>query len=289
MILDPEDASLFYRAWWPLLTWVNDQRGVVPRFATATPGRPLSPALALPVRNALWADDSLREQFLAEGASELGAAERELIASWKHRVSDRFVVFKHLKKHSIFMSKEVFAVVGLYSRTSRCSSRRCCYRFETRSSSTDSSSRCRSGSVQEPVGCFTLSSPRRKRTPGCVRHCGRILIWDSDALDLVQPAFIRFAEDRFGELGMIVISAGLDSRYGERDGKPFVEFSFIGDDDGHPCSGRGWASLEPDGTLHGRLFFHQGDDSGFVAQRSDEGAMPRPAIRKRPAGRRRRM
>ena len=115
MILDPEDASLFYRAWWPLLTWVNDQRGVVPRFATATPGRPLSPALALPVRNALWADDSLREQFLAEGASELGAAERELIASWKHRVSDRFVVFKHLKKHSIFMSKEVFAVVGLYS------------------------------------------------------------------------------------------------------------------------------------------------------------------------------
>ena len=34
-------------------------------------------------------------------------------------------------------------------------------------------------------------------------------IWDSDALDLVQPAFIRFAEDRFGELGMIVISAAI--------------------------------------------------------------------------------
>jgi hypothetical protein len=40
---------------------------------------------------------------------ELGSHERELIASWKHRVSGRFVIFRHLQKHSIVMSKDVFA------------------------------------------------------------------------------------------------------------------------------------------------------------------------------------
>ena len=31
-------------------------------------------------------------------------------------------------------------------------------------------------------------------------------------------------------------------------------------------TGRGWAKL--DDELHGMIFFHQGDDSGFVAKRA---------------------
>jgi hypothetical protein len=31
--------------------------------------------------------------------------------------------------------------------------------------------------------------------------------------------------------------------------------------------GRGWAVLEEDGSLRGRIFFHLGDDSGFTAAR----------------------
>lgn len=56
--------------------------------------------------------------------------------------------------------------------------------------------------------------------------------------------------------------------YSQRDGKPLVEFSWNGHDDGRPKNGRGYAVLESDGTLRGRLFLHQGDDSGFVAERS---------------------
>jgi hypothetical protein len=115
MILAPDEAALFYRAWWPLLAWVNNQRRVVPPFPKPTAERPLDVALAHPIREVLWADDALREQFLADGAAGLGAAERELVASWKHRVAASFVLLKHLQKHSIFMSKEVFGVLGLYS------------------------------------------------------------------------------------------------------------------------------------------------------------------------------
>ncbi len=32
-------------------------------------------------------------------------------------------------------------------------------------------------------------------------------------------------------------------------------------------SGRGWAALNPDGTLEGHLYFHLGDDSAFRAER----------------------
>lgn len=96
-------------------------------------------------------------------------------------------------------------------------------------------------------------------------HIVETELWDQDALDTVQPAFLKFDDESIGSLGMIVIGAGLDCRFGTRDGKPIVEFTFEGDDDGHPCSGRGWAAIDADGKLRGRLFIHLGDDSGFVA------------------------
>jgi hypothetical protein len=39
-------------------------------------------------------------------------------------------------------------------------------------------------------------------------------------------------------------------------------------DEMDPAQGRGWAVLKGD-ELHGRIFFHQGDDSGFVARRAE--------------------
>jgi hypothetical protein len=115
MLLAPEDAALFYRAWGAILIWVNAKRRVVPPFPPPTPEHPIDPSMANQVRKVLWADDSLRDQFLTEGAAGLGSAERDLIASWRHRVNDRFVVFKHLRKHSIFLAKGAYAVLGIYT------------------------------------------------------------------------------------------------------------------------------------------------------------------------------
>lgn len=115
MLLPPEDAALFYRAWGALLTWVNDQRNIVPRFPRPMPDRPIEASLANQIRKVIWAEDALREQFLSEGAADLGGEERDLIASWKHRVSGKFIVFKHLQKHSIFMGTDVYAVLGIYT------------------------------------------------------------------------------------------------------------------------------------------------------------------------------
>jgi hypothetical protein len=40
-----------------------------------------------------------------------------------------------------------------------------------------------------------------------------------------------------------------------------------GNDEGDAVSGRGWAQLEADGSLRGHTYFHNGDDSGFLATR----------------------
>ena len=53
----------------------------------------------------------------------------------------------------------------------------------------------------------------------------------------------------------------------DRDGRPGVEFSWQGSDEGDDVSGRGWAALNPDGKLEGHIYFHLGDDSAFRAER----------------------
>ena len=95
-------------------------------------------------------------------------------------------------------------------------------------------------------------------------------LWDSDALNLVAPAFIEFGEEGLGSFGFIAVQGEMDCREVVRDGRLGVEFSWEGNDECDPASGRGWAVLEEDGSLCGRIFFHFGDDSGFTAVRGGE-------------------
>ncbi|GAA1884309.1 hypothetical protein GCM10009715_33240 [Paeniglutamicibacter psychrophenolicus] len=90
--------------------------------------------------------------------------------------------------------------------------------------------------------------------------------WDSDAIDMVQPAFLEFSGDRHGEFGFIVVRGWMDCRPREREGRPGVEFSWSGDDEGDETSGRGWAVLVDDETVEGHIFFHLGMNSAFIAR-----------------------
>ena len=100
--------------------------------------------------------------------------------------------------------------------------------------------------------------------------------WDQEVVDLVQPGFIEFDEDGLGGLGFIAVTGELDCRDADRDGRPGVEFSWQGSDEGDDVSGRGWAALNPDGTLEGHIYFHLGDDSAFRAERLTRGDFTGP-------------
>jgi len=90
-------------------------------------------------------------------------------------------------------------------------------------------------------------------------------LWDADAIDLVEPGFIQFNQDRSGQFGFIAVQGWMDCQEATRDGRPCVEFTWEGSDEGDQVSGRGWATLADEGTLDGRILFHLGDDSGFHA------------------------
>ena len=93
-------------------------------------------------------------------------------------------------------------------------------------------------------------------------------LWDLDDLDLLEPAHLTLEPDGLGALQLLAMEAELDYRIVERDGRPAVEFSFDGSDEGDRISGRGWAILDGE-QLCGRLFLHRGDYSGFTASRGE--------------------
>jgi hypothetical protein len=101
-------------------------------------------------------------------------------------------------------------------------------------------------------------------------------LWDTDDIDLVEPASIEFDRDGTGRFGFIAVNGWMDCHETTRDGRPCVEFTWAGSDEGDQVAGRGWATLADDGTLDGRIFFHLGDDSGFHAVRAE----PKPPSRR---------
>jgi hypothetical protein len=91
--------------------------------------------------------------------------------------------------------------------------------------------------------------------------------WDEDYVNEEVQAFIEFGADRMGEFQVGLTSGNIDYRITERGGLPAAEWTWEGMDEMDPRTGRGWAVLEGD-ELHGMIFFHQGDESGFVAKRA---------------------
>jgi hypothetical protein len=94
--------------------------------------------------------------------------------------------------------------------------------------------------------------------------------WDEDYLDEEVQAFIEFDGKGGGSFQFGYVQGRIDCRTTSRDGKAAVEFSWDGGDgaDGTPLTGRGWAILGDD-ELNGMIFIHDGDDSEFVAERTE--------------------
>ena len=93
--------------------------------------------------------------------------------------------------------------------------------------------------------------------------------WDEDYFNEEVQAFIEFDANGTGNFQFGYVSGYMDWRATTRDGEPCVEWSWEGSDgaDGTPLTGRGWGKLKDD-ELHGIIFIHLGDESGFEAKRA---------------------
>ncbi|HJW84106.1 MAG TPA: hypothetical protein VJ754_07365 [Anaerolineae bacterium] len=119
MQLPIQQVQRFYSIWRPLLYFANEQRRIVPSLLGADETTTLPAQEVVKIRDAIWADDSLREAFITQNPAGLSASDLALVESWGHRLRGRFYVFRHLKQHSILIDDKdpaaVYAVLGLYS------------------------------------------------------------------------------------------------------------------------------------------------------------------------------
>jgi hypothetical protein len=114
----PEQVERFFAIWRPLILFVNEKLRLEPDMLGVGVKDRWDYRKVYPIREALWADDSLREAFIAPDPAHQSPADLAIVASWRHRVAGTFCVFRHLKKHSLLIkddSRDVYAVLGLAS------------------------------------------------------------------------------------------------------------------------------------------------------------------------------
>ena len=69
-----------------------------------------------PIRDRLWLDNSILDDIVASNTPQFSEADLTVVGSWRNRVSDKFILLKHLKNHSIFLgNNHIYGVTGLTS------------------------------------------------------------------------------------------------------------------------------------------------------------------------------
>jgi hypothetical protein len=107
-------------------------------------------------------------------------------------------------------------------------------------------------------------------------HIVSMTEWAEDYINAEVQGFIEFDAKGSGQFQFGYVRGEMDCRPTTRDGEPALEWTWEGNDENDEAMGRGWAVRKGD-ELHGMIFFHEGDDSGFVAKRADQ---PRPKSKK---------
>lgn len=93
--------------------------------------------------------------------------------------------------------------------------------------------------------------------------------WDQDFIDEEEEGRIEFDENNMGSFHFGYVHGTMDCQFTTRDGQPAVEWTWDGNDETDLVQGRGWAVLNGK-ELHGMIFFHCGNNSGFVAKKKDK-------------------
>lgn len=117
MRLSEKDGKLFYELWLPLLDYVNEKCKVNKRLKNLTNAKSLNPKEVKEIANVLWENVTLIDRYLEERGENLPEDHKSIIAGWKRRVQGSFIMERHLKKGTIFISEDekVYQVSGIIS------------------------------------------------------------------------------------------------------------------------------------------------------------------------------
>ena len=116
MRLEQSEAALFYQLWFPLLDYVNRKYHVCPEMETIDQEQGVDARDVKTIADYLWSHTEVIDEYLA--VAELPNEYAQIVAGWKQCKSGRYILERHLKKGSVFISVEdetVYMVKGLFS------------------------------------------------------------------------------------------------------------------------------------------------------------------------------
>ena len=119
MNLTFDEGKLFYDLYAALLSFVNRKLKVSSeKFSNSVEYTATPPEARVAVRDALFAQRELIDEFVKENPANLSSDQLEIVATWKHAVVGKFYVFRYLAKYTVFLSSggspnKAYGVLGL--------------------------------------------------------------------------------------------------------------------------------------------------------------------------------
>ena len=89
--------------------------------------------------------------------------------------------------------------------------------------------------------------------------------WGQDYIDEEEPGFVRFDDDETGEFHFGNAQGMIDYEIVPIPDGQRLDFSWDGNDEMDEETGRGWAEINGEGTMIGKITFHFGERSWFRA------------------------
>ncbi|MGI8495465.1 MAG: hypothetical protein ACR2L1_09165 [Pyrinomonadaceae bacterium] len=115
MKLSEEDADLFFKLMMPLLAFVNNKLGILPKISISEDLTKESFENIAKVRDALYENIHLIDSFIDENPEDIPLKDLAIVAKWKNFVEADFFIERYLKNYAVFISEDdkVFGVLSL--------------------------------------------------------------------------------------------------------------------------------------------------------------------------------
>ena len=91
--------------------------------------------------------------------------------------------------------------------------------------------------------------------------------WDEDYFNMEVQAYIEINEKGAGDFQFGLVTGQIDGEVVKDKSDEKLEFTWKGGDENDEASGSGWLRLQDKKTLEGKIKFHGGDSSLFLAKR----------------------
>jgi hypothetical protein len=115
MKLSEPDAELYFELMWSLQFFVNQKLGLLPEVPTVAVYRSLPAEEQLEVREALYGNPDLIDEYVQSNPDRLSAEDLAIVSKWKHFVKGEFYIERYLKKYTVFIRKDtVYGVLALH-------------------------------------------------------------------------------------------------------------------------------------------------------------------------------